>query len=124
MNDLRIAGVRGAADLARIGRVLGDAGVGLGGGGMWDGVARYLVEDGAAARAALAAAGWVDVEVREALVVALDADVPGALGRLMARLADAGVTLIAQYSDHDNRKVLVVDDLAAARAALGTTTVP
>jgi regulatory helix-turn-helix LysR family protein len=45
-------------------------------------------------------------------------DVPGALGRIMTRLADAGVPLAAQYSDHDNRKVLIVDDPAAARAAL------
>jgi len=29
-----------------------------------------------------------------------------------------GIRLSAQYSDHDNRKVLVVDDPRAARAAL------
>jgi hypothetical protein len=50
--------------------------------------------------------------------VRLDDDVPGALGRLMRRLADASVRLEAQYSDHDNRKVLLVDDLDAARKAL------
>lgn len=118
MNDVRITGVQGAADLARIGGVLGAAGVGLEGGGMWGGVAHYLVEDGEAARTALAAAGWDRVEVREAAVVPLDADVPGALGRMMTRLAEAGVDLVAQYSDHDNRKVLVADDPDAIRAAL------
>ena len=116
--DVRIAGVRGAADLAHIGGALGRAGVGLEGGGMWGSVAHYLVEDGRAAHAALAGAGWHEVEVREAAVVPLDADVPGALGILMARLADAGIELVAQYSDHDNRKVLV-GDADAIRAALG-----
>jgi len=118
VNDVRIAGVGGAADLARIGGLLGRVGVGLEGGGMWGGVAHYLVEDGAAARAALAADGWRDVEVREAAVVPLDADVPGALGRMMARLAEARVELVAQYSDHHNRKVLVGDDADAIRRAL------
>ncbi|MBO3664777.1 hypothetical protein [Microbacterium stercoris] len=115
---MRIAGVRGAADLARIGGVLGRAGVGLEGGGMWGSITHYLVEDGRAAHAALTDAGWDEVEVREAAVVPLDADVPGALGRMMTRLADAGVELVAQYSDHHNRKVLV-GDADAIRAALG-----
>jgi hypothetical protein len=119
MNDVRIAGVRGAADLARIGRALGDASVGLEGGGMWEGVAHYLVEDGATAAAALTERGWRGIEVSDVVVVPLDADVPGALGRLMSRLDVAGIAVHAQYSDHRNLKVLVVDDAVAARAALG-----
>lgn len=118
MCDVAIDGVRTAADLAEIGRALGQAGIGLEGGGMWQGVAHYLVEDGEGARGALLRAGWSSIEVRDAVVVGLDADVPGALGRLMSRLAAAGVELIAQYSDHDNRKVLVVDEPASALAAL------
>lgn len=118
MKDICVRGVRTAQDVSRIGRALGEAGVGLEGGGVWEGVARYLVEDGEVARAALTDAGYARVEVREAVVVPLDADVPGALGRLMSRLAASGVGLLAQYSDHDNRKVLVVDDPVTARAAL------
>jgi hypothetical protein len=117
MNDITIA-VADAASLARLGRVLGDAGVSLEGGGLWAGVAHYLVADGEVARRALAGNGFADAEVREAVVVPLDADVPGALGRMMDRLAAAEVTLIAQYTDHDNRKVLVVDDPPAVREAL------
>ncbi|MEQ6897381.1 hypothetical protein [Microbacterium sp. KR10-403] len=117
MNDITVA-VADAASLSRLGRVLGEAGVSLEGGGLWAGVAHYLVADGEAARRALRGAGITDVDVREAVVVPLDADVPGALGRMMDRLAAAGVTLIAQYTDHDNRKVLVVDDPPAAREAL------
>jgi hypothetical protein len=85
---------------------------------MWSGVAHYLVEDAAAAASALAAAGIGPVLARAAVVAELDADVPGALGRMMQRLSTAGVRLHGQYSDHGNRKVLIVDDADAARAAL------
>lgn len=118
MKDVCIHEVHTARDLAVVGEVLGAAGVGLEGGGVWAGVARYLVEDGEAARAALAEAGYGGAEVREAVVAQLEADGPGALGRLMTTVATTGVGLIAQYSDHENRKVLVVDDPARLRRGL------
>ncbi|WP_435081095.1 hypothetical protein [Clavibacter michiganensis] len=118
MFDVEAPAPGGAASLAFIGSVLGDAGVGLEGGGMWSGVAHYLVADAEAARSALGAAGVDAVVVREVVVAELGADVPGALGRMMHLLAEAGVLLLGQYSDHDNRKVLVVDDVAKARRAL------
>lgn len=119
MFDIEIAAPDGAASLARIGAVLGEAGVGLEGGGMWSGVAHYLVADAERARDALHDAGLGPVRLREAVLAELDVDRPGALGRMMTRLAAAGVVLHGQYSDHDNRKVLIVEDPAAARAALG-----
>lgn len=118
MYDIEVPAPEGAASLARIGRALGGAGVGLEGGGMWGATAHYLVADGRAAAAALRNAELGPVAVRPALIAELDADVPGALGRLMERLAAAGVNLLVQYSDHGNRKVLVVDDPDAARRAL------
>lgn len=118
MDDIECPAPAGAVSLAAIGSVLGTAGVGLEGGGMWSGTAHYLVEDGERAAVALAAADIGPVVVRPALIVPLDADVPGALGRLMEQLTAAGVRLEAQYSDHDNRKVLIVDDPEAAERAL------
>ena len=118
MKDIAIAVPDGASSLAKVGEVLGAAGVGLEGGGMWSGVAHYLVDDADAAADALRRAGFEGVRVRETIVVPLEADVPGELGRMMHRLAAAGVELEVQYSDHDNRKVFVVDDPEAARAAL------
>ena len=118
MKDIAIAVPNGASSLAKVGEVLGAAGVGLEGGGMWSGVAHYLVDDADAAAEALHRAGFEGVRVRETVIVPLDADVPGELGRMMHRLAAAGVELEVQYSDHDNRKVFVVDDPEAARAAL------
>ena len=38
------------------------------------------------------------------------------LGAIARRMADAGVNIEVQYSDHDHQLVLVVDDLTAARA--------
>jgi hypothetical protein len=37
---------------------------------------------------------------------------------MMTALAAAGIRVHAQYSDHDNRKVFVVDDIEGARGAL------
>ena len=42
--------------------------------------------------------------------------VPGQLGMLTRRMADAGVNIEVLYSDHDHQLVLVVDDVAKARA--------
>ncbi len=118
MNDLSIPVSDVVADIARIGAVLGAAGVGLEGGGVWAGEAHYLVVDGATAVAALEAVGIHGAVSAPALVVPLRADVPGELGRMMTALATAGVVVTAQYSDHDNRKVIVADDIEAARRAL------
>lgn len=118
MFDIEISAPDGANTLARIGRSLGQAGVGLEGGGMWSGVAHYLVADADAATRALSAAGIGAVIAREVVFAELDADVPGALGRMMNKLTEAGIVLLGQYSDHDNRKVLIVEDAEAARAAL------
>lgn len=119
MFDVEIPVPDGAATIRRVGQVLGDAGIGLEGGGMWSGVAHYLVEYGDRAAMALRNKGFRPVTVTPAVVVELDADVPGALGRLMDGLVTAGVVLRGQYSDHDNRKVLLVDDVDAAYEALG-----
>lgn len=113
MNDVAVRGVTTAGELAEVARVLGQAGIGLEGGGMWEGVARYLVEDGDRAQAVLADAGYVNVEVRPVVVAELDADVPGALGHLTAEFAGRGDALVAQYSDHRNRKVLVMGGCSA-----------
>ncbi|WP_120337830.1 amino acid-binding ACT domain-containing protein [Cryobacterium soli] len=119
MFDIEVMAPGGAESLMQIGHALGQAGVSLEGGGMWSGVAHYLIEDADTAVRALADAGWGTVIVRPVVLAELDADVPGALGRMMKRLIDAGVTLQLQYSDHDNRKVLVVDDPVRAREVLG-----
>jgi hypothetical protein len=114
MYDLSIELVDRPGALAAMGEALGLAGVSVEGGGAWvvdgRGVAHFLVADGRAARAALEAAGISVAAVREVIVQKLDQEVPGQMGKLARRMADAGVNIEVLYSDHANQLVLVVDD--------------
>lgn len=100
--------------LAEMGRALGRAGVSIEGGGMWvvdgRGIAHFLFRDGVAARAALQTAGITVLADRRVLTLRLKQGVPGQLGELTARMAEAGVNIEAQYSDHAGQLILVVDD--------------
>ncbi len=120
MKDLVIALENRPGALAEMGEALGRAGVSIEGGGAWvvggQGVAHFLFEDGAAARQALEAAGIRVLEERDVLVQRLKQDVPGQLGLLTRRMAEAGVNIEVLYSDHNHQMILVVDDLARGRA--------
>ena len=120
MKDLAIALDDRPAALAEMGEALGRAGVSVEGGGAWvvggKGVAHFLFEDGAAARQALEAAGIKVLGERDVVVQRLQQGVPGQLGLLTRRMADAGVNIEVLYSDHDNQLILVVDNLDRARA--------
>jgi len=120
MHDLTIGLEDVPGALAAMGEALGSAGVSIEGGGAWvaggKGVAHFLFEDGAAARRALEAAGIDVLAAREVVAVRLKQDVPGQLGLITRRMAEAGVNIEVLYSDHDHRLILVVDDLARGRA--------
>ena len=120
MKDLAIDLEDRPGALAAMGEALGGAGVSIEGGGAWvvngRGVAHFLFEDGAAARRALEAAGIRVLAERDVVVQRLKQAVPGQLGRLTRRMADAGVNIEVLYSDHDHQLVLVVDDPARGRA--------
>jgi len=115
MKDLAIALENRPGALAEMGEALGRAGVSIEGGGAWvvgnEGVAHFLFHDGTAARRALEAAGIRVVAEREVVVQRLKQAVPGQLGQLTRRMADAGVNIEVLYSDHDHQLVLVVDDV-------------
>ena len=120
MTDLTIELEDRPGALAEMGDALGRAGVSIEGGGAWvaggRGVAHFLVRDGAAASAALQAAGIRVRQVREVLVQRLDQARPGQLGSITRRMAQAGVNIEVLYSDHDNQLILVVNDMVAGRA--------
>jgi hypothetical protein len=120
MMDLAIALENRPGALAEMGEALGRAGVSIEGGGAWvadgRGVAHFLFTDGAAARRALEAVGIRVLAEREVVVQRLKQGVPGQLGQLTRRMAEAGVNIEVLYSDHDHQLVLVVDDPARARA--------
>lgn len=110
--------------LAAIGAALGNGGVNIMGiaalGGHGGGHIHVLVEDGAAARSALEAAGFTVDATRDAVVVDVSAeDRPGRLGELAAKAGDAGVNLVACYVAAGSRLVLVADDAESLRGALG-----
>jgi hypothetical protein len=119
MKDLSIALDNRPGALAEMGEALGRAGVSVEGGGAWvvdgRGAAHFLFADGTAARRALEAAGIRVLAEREVLVQRLKQDVPGQLGLLTRRMAEAGVNIEVLYSDHDHQLILVVDDLARGR---------
>ena len=107
--------------LAHFGEALGVAGVSLEGGGVFTvagiGRAHFLVADGEAARDALARAGLGTALVRPVLIRRLKQGTPGQLGAIARALAEAGVNIETQYSDHANRLILVVDDMEAGEQA-------
>lgn len=126
MKDLSIVLDNNPGALARMGEVLGQASISVEGGGAWlagdKGTAHFLFRNGAKAREVLEAAGIDVLEVRDVIVQRLKQDVPGQLGILTRRMADAGVNIEVLYSDHDNQLILVVDDLERARQVSATWT--
>jgi hypothetical protein len=109
-------------ELARLGQVLGQAGVNIDGfcattnaGGA--GEVHVLVDDPASAFGALTAAGIQVAEEQEVAVVQVK-DSPGSLGEISSKLGDAGVNVTLAYLATSTRLVLAADDVAKAKAAL------
>jgi hypothetical protein len=119
MKDLAIALENRPGALAEMGEALGRARISIEGGGAWasgdTGVAHFLFEDGAAARKALEAAGIRVLAERDVVVQRLKQAIPGQLGMLTRRMAEAGVNIEVLYSDHDHQLILVVDDIVRGR---------
>lgn len=110
-------------ELARVGDVLGRAGVNIAGlcaltsgGGQVE--AHILVQDATAAFEALQGAGITIAEEQEVIVLAVE-DRPGALGEAVHKLGAAKVNLETAYLATNTRLVLSADNLADAKAALG-----
>jgi hypothetical protein len=109
--------------LGAVGQALGRAGTNLAGAcavtSLGQGTVHLLVEgDPAAARSALADAGFDVVNEREVLVVDAE-DQPGTLGSYAERIAEAGVNIEVMYVATGTRLVFGVDELDAAREAVG-----
>ncbi len=123
MKDLAIALDDRPGALADMGDALGRAGVSVEGGGAFvvdgRGIAHFLFEDNAAARDALEGAGIRVLAESAVLIQRLKQDLPGQLGKLSRRMAEAGVNIEVMYSDHANQLILVVDDLVRGREVSG-----
>jgi hypothetical protein len=111
-------------ELARLGEIIGGAGVNIQGlaafTGEGRGIVHVLVDDEAVARATdgLRRAGMGVADEREVLVVDV-VDRPGSLGELARELSEANVNIDLAYTTFGGVKlVLGVDDLEKGRAAL------
>jgi hypothetical protein len=107
--------------LARMSEVLGDAGINIEGmcgvpiGG--SGLVHLLVQDAAAARAALDGAGIETASQKDVEVMDI-VDEPGELSRHLRRIASMGVNVDLVYLATNTRLVLGSDDMAGLRSAL------
>lgn len=119
MKDLAIELEHRPGALAELGEALAGAGISIEGGGVFlaggVGAAHFLVEDATGAARALAAAGIRLLDVQDVVTARLRQDTPGQLGAIARRMAEAGVDIRVQYSDHAGNLILVVDEPARAR---------
>ena len=120
MYDVHVILANRPGTLAAFGRLLGQNGVGLEGGGVFstatESHAHFLVEDGETARRVLTDAGFDVKNVSQPLIRKLRQARPGELGEIADAIARSGVNILVQYSDHSNRLILLTDDNARAVA--------
>jgi len=120
MKDIEIRLANRPGTLALLGETLGQNKISLEGGGLFENgeysIAHFLVEDAERAKDVLEAAGIEVVKINDVIIQKLRQDVPGQLGMFCRKLADAGVYILTQYSDHSNQLIVMVDDYEKAKA--------
>lgn len=119
MKDIEIILENKPGSLALLGETLGKHKISLEGGGVFGNgefsIAHFLVENAETATQVLTQVGVTVSKVSEVIIQKLRQDVPGQLGMLCRRLADAGINVLTQYSDHSNQLIIVADDHEKAK---------
>jgi len=119
MKDIQIELDNKPGALALMGETLGKNGISLEGGAVFTNgataIAHFLVEDAERASVVLKEAGINVVQVNTVIIQKLRQDVPGQLGLFCRRMAESGVNILVQYSDHSNQLIVVVDDVAKGK---------
>lgn len=107
--------------LAGLGEAMGRAGVSFEGGGVFShgatAIAHFLFRDGDLAAQAAREAGIEVLAIYKPIIRRLKQGTPGQLGAISRTLAEVGVNILVQYSDHHNRLVLICDNAELAQQA-------
>lgn len=121
MKDLEIMLANKPGSLAALGEILGRNHISLEGGGVFSNgafsIAHFLVEEAERAADVLLRSGIKGTKINEVIILKLRQDIPGQLGAFCRRLAEAGINIKTQYSDHSNQLIIVADDHVAAKIA-------
>ncbi|WP_432452661.1 MULTISPECIES: hypothetical protein [unclassified Agarivorans] len=127
MYDIHVCLKNQPGQLAALASLLGSHGVGLEGGGVFSSAgqshAHFLVEDGEKAKQVLQSHDLQVIGVCKPLIRKLKQERPGELGEIAASLANIGVNIVTQYSDHANRLILITDNFKLAEQATKQWTV-
>jgi len=119
MKDITIELINEPGWLALMGETLGKNKISLEGGGVFANgkiaIAHFLVEDAEKAKAVLATVQIKVTAINNVIIQKLRQDVPGQLGIFCHRLANAGINILVQYSDHSNQLIVVTDDYKKAK---------
>ena len=114
MKDLEIVLENKIGSLARLGETLGKNKISLEGGGVFHNgeyaIAHFLVDDADKAKEVLEQAGMKISKINEVIIQKLRQDKPGQLGLFCRKIADAGINILTQYSDHSNQLIVIVDN--------------
>lgn len=119
MKDIEVKMPNRPGNLALLGELLGKNSISLEGGGVFtDGdiaTAHFLVEEAERAAGLLSVEPFLDVKINKVLIQRLRQDVPGQLGLFCHKLAEAGINILVQYSDHSGQLIVVVDDFETGK---------